>query len=138
MNETVLGRPVPLADRHTEPYWAAARRRELYVQRCPDSHRLIHPSKPCCPECLRTDLEWVPVSGAGRIWSFCTMWAGFVPGFQPPYVVAEVALVEWPTLRLTANIVGAEPAEVRIGANVQVRFEEREDGLVVPQFELVR
>jgi uncharacterized OB-fold protein len=137
MSPPASERVLPLPDVQTEPYWAAARRHELHVQRCPDDGRLIHPSRPCCPECLRTDLEWTPVSGAGRVWSMCTMWADFVPGFQPPYVVADVALDEQPTLRITANIVHARPEQVRIGAPVRVVFEARSDGLVVPQFELV-
>ena len=37
------------------------------------------------------------------------------PDFDPPYVIAVVALAEDPTVRLTTMIVGSDPAEVAIG-----------------------
>ena len=52
-----------------------------------------------------------------------------MPGFDldPPYVIANVALAEDASVRLTSNIVGCEPAEVHIGQEVAVRFEQHED-----------
>jgi uncharacterized protein len=132
------GRPVPRSDRQTAPYWAGAQRHQLLVRQCPDSGRLVHPSKPCCPECLRTDLDWTQVSGDGRVSTFCVMWADFVPGFDTPYVVADISLTEQPSLRITANIIGSAPTDVFIGAPVRVCFEAREDDLLVPQFELIK
>jgi uncharacterized OB-fold protein len=52
-----------------------------------------------------------------------------------PYVVALVDLEEGP--RLMTNIVGSDPAEVRIGAGVRVRFEPVSDEAAIPLFELL-
>ena len=51
----------------------------------------------------------------------------WLPDFEPPYVIANVALVDDPSIRLTTNIVGGEPDEVRVGDEVEVRFEHHDD-----------
>jgi acetyl-CoA acetyltransferase len=60
----------------------------------------------------------------------------WMPGFDLdlPYVIANVALAEDPTVHLTTNIVGGEPEDVHIGQEVQVRFEQHED-VWLPLFE---
>jgi acetyl-CoA acetyltransferase len=58
----------------------------------------------------------------------------WIPGFDPPYVVANVALGEDPTVHLTTNVVGCEPGEVHIGQEVMVRFEQQSD-VWLPLFE---
>jgi acetyl-CoA acetyltransferase len=57
-----------------------------------------------------------------------------LPGFDPPYAIANVALTEDPRVHMTTNIVGCDPFEVRIGQEVVVRFEEHED-VWIPLFE---
>ena len=56
------------------------------------------------------------------------------PGFEPPYVIANVALDEDPSVRLTTNIVGCDPDDVHVGQEVAVRFEQHED-VWLPLFE---
>ena len=57
-----------------------------------------------------------------------------VPEPRPALRVAIVELPEQDGLRLTTNIVGCEPDDVRIGMPVQVTFEEY-DGVWLPFFE---
>jgi uncharacterized OB-fold protein len=52
---------------------------------------------------------------------------------DPPYVVAEVELVEQEGLRLLTNVVGVEPGAVAIGMAVEVVFAQHED-VYVPLF----
>jgi acetyl-CoA acetyltransferase len=59
----------------------------------------------------------------------------WLPSLEPPYVIAIVTLAEDPSVRLTTNIIGCEPADVHIGHEVTVRFEQQED-VWIPQFEL--
>jgi uncharacterized OB-fold protein len=59
----------------------------------------------------------------------------WIPGFDPPYVVAIVELEEQPELRLTTNVVRCAPQAVRIGMPLRVLFEERDDGVFLPLFE---
>jgi hypothetical protein len=55
------------------------------------------------------------------------------PGFRPdvPYVLAIVELEEGP--RLTTNIVGCEPSDVRVDMPVEVAFDD-----VTPEVTLVK
>jgi acetyl-CoA acetyltransferase len=54
---------------------------------------------------------------------------------EPPYLIAVVALEEDANVRLTTNIVGCDPSDVRIGQRVAVRFEQHGD-VWLPLFEL--
>lgn len=58
------------------------------------------------------------------------------PGFATlvPLVVVVVELMEQPGLLMVANLLGTEPAEVRIGAEVEVTFEKISEDCVLPQF----
>jgi uncharacterized OB-fold protein len=57
----------------------------------------------------------------------------WIPGFDPPYVVAIVELPEQEGLRLTTNIVGCAVEDVTIGLEVQVLFEHH-DEVWIPLF----
>ena len=58
----------------------------------------------------------------------------WIPGFDPPYVIAIVTIAEQDDVRLTTNLVNCAPDEVRIGMPVRVTFEHREDAWI-PLFE---
>jgi acetyl-CoA acetyltransferase len=49
------------------------------------------------------------------------------PDLPPPYVVAQVALVDDPRVRLTTNIVECEPDELELGQQLEVVFDKIED-----------
>ena len=51
----------------------------------------------------------------------------WLPGFELPYVVALVEIVEQPALRLTTNLINCPLEEIRIGMAVQVVFRHIED-----------
>jgi uncharacterized OB-fold protein len=92
---------------------------------------------PCCPNCLATDLEWVEVSGAGTVVSYCVVAQPFVAGMALPYVVVRVSLRDAPEVALIANLTGDENFGVTIGALVDVVFEEIDDDVVLANFTLV-
>jgi acetyl-CoA acetyltransferase len=58
----------------------------------------------------------------------------WLPNFDPPYVIANVALAEDPTVHLTTNVVGCEPEDVHVGQEVAVCF-ERHDDVWLPLFQ---
>jgi uncharacterized OB-fold protein len=74
------------------------------------------------------------VSGRAAVATFTVNHQPWIPGFDPPYVVAMVEIDEQPSVRLTTNIVGCEPHDVCIGMPVQVRFEPHDD-VWIPLFE---
>lgn len=75
------------------------------------------------------------MTGRAHIIGFTVNHQQWLPDFEPPYVVANVALADDPSIHLTTNIVGCDPDEVEIGAEVEVSFEHRDD-VWIPVFTL--
>jgi uncharacterized OB-fold protein len=127
--------PIPEPDELTEPYWRAAARGELHLMACARCGQLRHPPSATCPHCGSTDATWQRVSGNAIVYSFIVDHRLMVPGFDEPYVVAQVNPVEadHDTVRIVANIKGCEPSDVYIGMPVEVFFEQR-GAMCLPQF----
>jgi uncharacterized OB-fold protein len=115
-------------------FWQGGADDELRFLRCTACRTYVHPPAPICPECLGRELDAEAVSGRGRVHTYTINHHPWVPGFDPPYVVAIVALEEQPGLRLTTNIVGCAPEDVHIDMPVRVVFEARDDGIFIPLF----
>ena len=124
----------PLVTEENRHYWQGGRDGELRFLACSACRYLIHPPAPVCPQCLGRDSEVRAVSGRGVVHTFTINHHPWVPGFDPPYVVAIVELDEQPGLRLTTNIVDCEIDNVSIGMRVEVCFEELDDGAYLPLF----
>jgi uncharacterized protein len=128
-------RPVPQPDDLTRPYWEAAGRCELRLQRCLRCGTLRHPPNEVCKRCGCADYTWAKVSGNGTVYSFIVDHRLMVPGFNEPYVVAQVNPdeAEDDTVRIVANIKDCAPEDVYIDMPVEVCF-ERLNGVTLPQF----
>jgi acetyl-CoA acetyltransferase/uncharacterized OB-fold protein len=129
-----LRRPLPQLTAFNEWFWTSGADGRLRIQGCTDCKALVHPPSPICPGCRSRSWEPMEVSGRGTVVAFTVNHHQWLRGFDPPYVVANVALAEDSTVHLTTNIVGCEPGDVRIGQEVVVRFEQRDD-VWLPLFE---
>ena len=129
-------RPVPLPDDATSPYWEAARRHELVVQRCGECGARRFPPRPLCPHCRSFGSEWEPVSGRGTVYSFVVCHAPVLPAFESrlPLVIVLVELACDPGLRIVGNLLECAPADVAIGLPVQVVFEDVDPETTLPQW----
>jgi uncharacterized OB-fold protein len=129
----VTDRPAPEADQDSAPYWAAAARNELTIQRCRSCARYQFYPRLLCTACGFPDPEWVRASGSGTVHSYTVNHrpAGTWATARVPYVVALIDLAEGP--RLMANV-DAEPSEMWVGMPVTVWFEEVAPGVSLPQF----
>jgi len=127
--------PLPVPTPETRPFWEAARRHELSVQRCRAcGHHFFYP-RAVCPHCLADEVEWRRVSGRGTVHTFTVVHRGQRNFPLPtPYVIAIVELAEGP--RLMTNLVGIEPdpAKIRIGLPVEVVFEDVSADVALPRF----
>jgi uncharacterized OB-fold protein len=127
-------KPIPAITAEMRPFFEAAGRNELRVQRCTacGSHRF--PPRAICSDCLSTESEWVPVSGRGEVFSFNVMHQVYHPGFagEVPYAVVVVKLAEG--AKMISNLVGVAPADIRIGMPVRVVFERISDDVTLPKF----
>jgi uncharacterized OB-fold protein len=127
-------RVLPAVDHATRPFWTGGEHGELRILRCQACGLWLHPPGPVCPRCLSTDLAPEAASGRAVVHTYTINHQPWYPGLDPPYVVAIVALPEQEGLRLTTNIVGCPPGDVRIGLPVRVTF-ERYDDVWLPMFE---
>jgi uncharacterized OB-fold protein len=115
-----------LTDR-TRFFWEGGSSGNLVLLQCRSCGYYLHPPVPVCPVDQSKNLAPEAVSGRATVASFTVNHHPWLPGFEPPYVVALVGLEEQPDLRLTTNIVNCAPEDVRIGMAVQVVFRHVED-----------
>ncbi len=129
-------RPLPAADDLTQPYWAAARRHELRIQRCHECGRYQHPPQTWCGSCPSTDVRWERISGRGTVYSYIVDHRLMMPGFSEPYIVALVVPEEAgeDTVRITANVMECEAGDAYIGMPVEAVFQRVTDEVTLPQF----
>jgi uncharacterized protein len=119
-------RPAPHPDPDSAPYWEAAHDGRLLLQRCTTcASYQLYPRDRCLVD--RGPVEWVEASGRATVYSFTIIRQNYARPFRDwiPYVVALVDLEEGP--RVMTNIVDCEPDEVRIGMELQARFEPVSD-----------
>jgi hypothetical protein len=123
-----LPAPRPEGDGLDRPYWEAARRGELMVQRCAACNSFQWGPEWICHNCLSFDLGWERVPGRGRIYSWERPWHPVHPALKghDPYIVVLVELAQAGNVRMLGNLLGDPLQEVRIGAEVEAAFEPHE------------
>jgi uncharacterized OB-fold protein len=120
-------RVLPRLTADNEFFWTSGADGRLRFLTCTTCGYIVHPPAPICPRCLTKTLEPRPVSGKATVATFTVNVQPWIPGFDPPYVVAMVEIEEQPGVRLTTNIVGCAPEDVYIGMPVEVRFDQYDD-----------
>jgi uncharacterized OB-fold protein len=129
-DDKAAGQDRQYGDPLTAPFWDAAKRYELIVQRCSACGHYQFFPRPFCCACSAEHIEWVIASGMGTVVSKTTVRLEVTPEWRPPYVVAVVQLQEGPTL--LTNIVNGD---CQIGSRVKVAWRERSDAPPFPVFE---
>ena len=129
-------KPLPVVNAESQPFWDGCRAGTLVLQHCLDCGTVVYYPRALCTGCHSERLEWRPVSGEGTIYSYTVCHRPAGPAFKAdcPYVVALIDLKEGP--RMLSNIVTDDPAGVRIGQAVRVRFEAVTDEITLPRFVL--
>src|ERR1700722_17003692 len=62
-------RPIPVPNEWTKPFWDAARRNVLELQRCQSCGHFQHPPCAACGRCRGSDLKVERVQGGGAIFA---------------------------------------------------------------------
>jgi uncharacterized OB-fold protein len=129
-----VDKPLPQITPEMAPFWEAARRHQLVVQRCRGCGAHRFPARDICSRCLSRDAEWALVCGRGTVFSYAVMHQVYHPGFadEVPYAVVQVELEEGG--RLLTNVVDCPPDELTIGMPVEVVFEDRTPEVTLPKF----
>ena len=132
MPESVF-RVLPTTEELSGFFWTSGADGKLRFLRCTSFSYLIHPPAPICPKCHSRDAEPAVVSGRGTLHSFTVNHQPW-DGAGDVYVIGLVEIEDQADVRLTTNIVGIEPDDVRIGMPVEVVFEDH-DPVFIPVFQ---
>ena len=121
--------PSPIPDPSTQHFWDAAKEGKLLIGRNTKTGDYHYPPRPICPFSDEGEVEFVPASGKGTIYSYTIMRT------KIPYALAYVELEEGP--RMMTNIIEAPFESIKIGLPVKLKFQETSDGgPPVPMFVL--
>jgi uncharacterized protein len=85
-----------------------------------------------CPVCHGLEFDMAELSGTGLVYSYAVLHHPRSPKFTYPLVTALVELDEG--VRLVTNLVGVEPADVKIGMPVRVTFVPTDREMSIPVF----
>jgi uncharacterized protein len=125
--------PAPLVNPESAEFWAATKRGELLLSRCPACGLIIWYPRAICPDCHAYPTEWIKAAGTGTVYTFTVIRRGAgLFADAAPFVVAYVELTEGP--RMLTNIVGCDPGQVEIGSPVSVVFDDAGDAGAIPRF----
>ncbi|MBI4283567.1 MAG: Zn-ribbon domain-containing OB-fold protein [Chloroflexi bacterium] len=128
-------KPLPLLENPelTQPFWEAAKRHELVLPRCRKCGNFHFYPRHACPVCLSPELEYAPVSGKGRLYSFTVVRQPANPVFNDdvPYIYAVVQLNEGPMM--VSNLVECRIEAAKVDMPVTAVFDD-----VTPEWTLVK
>ena len=116
----------PDSNPETKPFWDGCAAGKLVIPRCKDTGKYIWYPRGISPYTLGA-VEWVEVSGKGKIYSLSVMERA-----QVPYAMAYVTLEEGTTMM--TNIVDCDFKSLKIGQEVKVKFVPTEGGPPMPMF----
>ena len=120
-DDLVVGKVLrPSVSQDTAFFWEGVRAHELRIQKREDGS-LQHPPVPALWKDKSEQTDYVVSSGRGTVFSFVVHHAPRVPGrTRFPFVIALVELEEG--VRMLGELRDVDPAEVRIGMEVEVEF----------------
>jgi uncharacterized OB-fold protein len=131
-------RPIPVPNEFNRPFWEAAKRGSLELQRCQSCGHFQHPPYATCTQCVSTDLKFEPVKGQGAIYAYTIMYHTGDKRFAAavPYASIIVELDDAPGALMAGNLLGVPYTEAKVGRRVEVTFEKLNDDITLPQFRL--
>ena len=91
---------------------------EIVATKCKACGKLYFPPRADCIDCLSDEVEWIPLSGRGKLITYTT--AHFAPaGFEAPYTLALAELEEGVRVftRVSRDV---KEDEIRIGMDVKL------------------
>ncbi|HMF04655.1 MAG TPA: bifunctional MaoC family dehydratase N-terminal/OB-fold nucleic acid binding domain-containing protein [Acidimicrobiia bacterium] len=125
-------RPRPALTQDNSFWFEGARQHRLLIQRCTRCGTLRHPPRPMCSECHSYEWDVVDATGRGTVYSFVVNHYPQVPAFDYPLAVGLIELEEG--TRLVANVIGVDPADIRVGMRVEVEWVDHDPDLSLPAF----
>jgi uncharacterized OB-fold protein len=129
-------RPLPELTPENTAFWTGGVDGKLMIAFCKDCAAAIHPPQLVCPKCWCETIESRPVSGTGKVYTYTINHQPWTPDMQVPFALAVVDIDDAPGVRVTAEVVNADPETVTIGQKMRVSFLNVDD-IWFPQWEPV-
>ncbi len=120
--------PAPEIRPEAKPYWDALAKGTFQIQRCKACGNKYHYPRPFCPACMSRDVEWLPVSGKGTIYSFTLVRNKGAVASAPVFVTLE----EGPTI--LSALVDCDYDKLAIGQAVKLKLLPSDGGPPIPFF----
>jgi uncharacterized OB-fold protein len=121
-------------DTCTIGFWNSAKAHKLTACQCADCGHFRMPPRPFCPECQSKNINWPELPGTATVYSFAVCHKSPTTGEDLLYIPVILDLDGAPGVRLTSNLVGINPENVKIGMQVKVAWHPITDGWVLPIF----
>jgi len=127
-------KPLPLPDADSAAFWAGLKQGRLLLQHCLDCGQVQYYQQAMCRRCQGDRLEHRAASGRGTVYSYSVVHRAPGPAFRAdtPYAVLLVELAEGP--RMVSSLVGADPATVHFGMQVELVLDAVSDDITLPRF----
>ena len=91
--------------------------------RCPECGAFYFPARSVCSRCLCGDLERVPLSSSGSLYTYTVIHQS-LPQFETPYVLGYVDLDD--NVRVAGQLVDVEADALELGMRLTTQVEPRE------------
>lgn len=119
--------------------------KKLMAAKCKKCGNVMLPPRALCNKCHGDDLEWVELSGKGKLVSFTAIGVGPRPmvdegwGRDNPYCSGIVEVAEGP--RICTQLIGLDaknPKNIKLGTSMTADFVERGTYSLVPVMAQIR
>jgi uncharacterized OB-fold protein len=120
--------PAPEITPEAKPYWDALAEGRLTIQACKACGNRFHYPRPFCPSCMSDEVERMPVSGNGTIYSFSLVRNRGEIASAPVFVTLD----EGPTL--LSALIDCDFEKLAIGQKVHLKLVPSENGPPIPFF----
>lgn len=131
-------KPIPLKNQDNQPYWDAADRHELSLQKCKKCDHFEHPAGPTCASCGSEEVSWVTLGKniKATIYSYIISHRPFLPGFQDdlPLIIAQAELEDVPEVKIMCNLLECKTENVHIGMPVKMTWQDITEERSLPQW----
>jgi len=99
---------------------------QLKASQCVDCQKIFLPVRAICPECGKSNLEWIDLTGKGKLAAYTSVYIG--PSFMNeqgygrnnPYLTGIIELEEG--VMISARLLGLDPenpSEIKIGTPLE-------------------
>jgi len=109
----------------TLKFWEGLKNRKLLAPKCKDCGEVFFPPRGFCPKCFSENIEWVELSGKGKLHS----WTEVHYLTPKPYILGVIELAEG--IGRMISRVEAKPEELRIDMPMKIDFIDVSDKLTL-------